>query len=268
MTDITAILNLHHEGLLAGPSIHSFEVAIAYARDRQLAVESIVVIDRGDATTKAVFENLAGRHKLLASEAGDPSHARNMGVAAASGEYIAFLDGDDLWGYPWLALAHGFCVRSPLKVIAHSEVNIIFGEDSALWWHADSEDPEFDLDYLRIGNYWDALSFAKREIFIQYPFHKNEIASGYGIEDWHWNCVTLENGIAHRPVPNTVHMKRRRPGSQLSRYMANDLVIRPTELSRYRWKPITRHRPTPGADIGSAGLCVPGRKRTPDVQPL
>jgi hypothetical protein len=268
MADITAILNLHDEGLLAGPSIHSFEAAIAYAVAQQLAVESIVVIDRADETTKAVFENLQSRHKLLVVDAGDPSLARNMGVAAANGAYIAFLDGDDLWGYRWLAVAHGFCVRSPIEVIAHSEVNIIFGEESLIWWHADSEDSEFDLDFLRIGNYWDALSFARREIFIKYPFKKNDMASGFGIEDWHWNCVTFENGIAHRPVPNTVHMKRRRYSSQTFRGMAHDLVISPTELSLYRWKPMPRQRPASAEDVGSVGLCVPGLNETSDIQPL
>jgi glycosyltransferase involved in cell wall biosynthesis len=237
MIDITAILNLHDEGLLAGPSIHSFEAAIAHARAQQLAVESIVVIDRGDTTTQAVFETLEGRHKLLVSDAGDPSHARNLGVAAANGAYIAFLDGDDLWGYRWLAAAHDFCAGSPIAVIAHSEVNIIFGEENLIWWHADSEDPKFDVDFLRIGNYWDALSLAKREIFTAYPFIQNDMDSGYGIEDWHWNCVTLENGFAHRPVPNTVHMKRRRAGSQMFRCRANDLVTWPTDLTLYQWKP-------------------------------
>jgi hypothetical protein len=240
MTDITAILTLHDEGLLAGPSIHSFEAAIAHARARHLAVESIVVIDRGDATTQAVFDNLAGRHTLLVSDAGDPSHARNLGVAAAQGAHVAFLDGDDLWGYRW---AHDFCIRSPMAVIAHSEVNLVFGEEKLIWWHADSEDPDFDLDYLRIGNYWDALSFAQREIFVQYPFKENDMPAGFGIEDWHWNCVTIANGIAHRPVPHTVHLKRRRCDSQLYRCRAHDLVTWPTELTRYRWQPTPRPRP-------------------------
>jgi len=26
---------------------------------------------------------------------------------------------------------------------------------------------------------------------------------GFGFEDWHFNCVTLADGIEHRPVPGT-----------------------------------------------------------------
>ena len=131
----------------------SFEGMIAQARARHLTVESIVVLDRPDATTTAVFENLNTRHKLIVSDAGDSgSGIRNTGVAAAQGEYLSFLDGDDLYGYRWLAAAHDFCARSPIEVVAHTEVSVYFGDAKYLFWHVDSENPSFDFDYLRIMN--------------------------------------------------------------------------------------------------------------------
>lgn len=44
---------------------------------------------------------------------------------------------------------------------------------------------------------------------------------------WHWNVVTLRAGIPHRPVPETIHFKRRRTGSQMSLVVKNDAIIRP-----------------------------------------
>ena len=237
MIDITVILNVHNVGLLAGPSIISFEAAIAHARAQQLTVESIVVLDRPDETTLSVFENLGTRHKLIVSDAGDPTLASNTGVAAAKSEYLSFLDGDDLIGYRWLTAAHDFCARSPIEVIAHTEVSVVFGVENFVWWNIDSEDPIFDFDYLRFANYWLMPLFSRREIFWEFPFKKNDLDAGFGHEDWYWSCQTFQAGIAHRPVPDTVHMWRRRQGSQSRLCFHSDVTVFPTELTHYSWDP-------------------------------
>ena len=89
------------------------------------------------------------------------------------------------------------------------------------------------MDFQRVGNYWDALCLAPRAVFIDHPFRQNNIKAGYGHEDWHWNNLTLAAGIAHRPVPGTVHFKRRRDGSQMEICDKGDVVVYPTEISAY-----------------------------------
>jgi glycosyltransferase involved in cell wall biosynthesis len=234
-TDITAVLTAHAEGRLAGPSLASFEQAIEAARQSGLAVEGLIVLDRADAATRRQFSGVEVRHRVILTDEGDPGLARNAAVARAEGAFVAFLDGDDLWARDWLVLAHQFCASEPDAVVAHSEINIAFGDERHMWWHADSRDPAFDPDYLRIANYWDAMSFASRAIYRRHPFVANDLRRGFGHEDWHWNCVTLAAGIDHRPVAGTVHFKRRRLGSQMALCATVTAVPWMTPMASYGW---------------------------------
>jgi GT2 family glycosyltransferase len=75
--------------------------AVASIARQALPVDEIFIIDAGSKDgSQAVIADLAGRDprvRLLHSELRNPSAVRNRGLAAASGEIIAFLDADDLW---------------------------------------------------------------------------------------------------------------------------------------------------------------------------
>jgi hypothetical protein len=45
--------------------------------------------------------------------------------------------------------------------------------------------------------------------------------------------VTLAAGIAHRPVPGTVHFKRRRENSQMAMCEKGDVVVYPNAVTGY-----------------------------------
>lgn len=216
--DISVVLTAHREGVLAGATANSARRAIAQVgQNLSLTCEVVLVLDRSNPSTTMVLENAFDGFELtvIKTDEGDPGQARNAGIAAARAPCATFLDGDDLWSENWLTEAHRLIARRP-DCVAHSRCNMIFGNERNLWWHIDSEGPLFDADYLDWGNYWDAMTFARTDLYRRFPFRRNDLKLGFGHEDWHWNAWTIAEGVAHKPVPETMHFKRRRQGSQMA----------------------------------------------------
>lgn len=59
--------------------------------------EVIVVNDDSDDGTVAIAESFGPPVRVVSQTRGGPAAARNLGVASAQGDFIAFLDHDDLW---------------------------------------------------------------------------------------------------------------------------------------------------------------------------
>jgi len=234
--DVTAIVTAHNEGLYLGPALKSCDAARRFAKDTLgIETELIVIADNPDEITLQVAEGMLSRGaRVIRTAYGDPGLARNRAVQDASGKYVTFLDGDDLWSSNWIAAAWQKAEANRRLAVYHSRVNVVFGQERTLWWHIDSDGPLFDPLYMRWSNYWDALCFVARNVALEIPYKANHLALGFGHEDWHWNCLTLERGIPHKPVPETIHFKRKRPGSQMRRVDSSDGVVWPLEAEMPR----------------------------------
>jgi len=77
---------------------------------QSLADFELVIVDDGseDNTAEAVKAVKDSRIRYIYQQNSGPAAARNKGVEAANGQYIAYLDADDRWYPEYLATAHEF----------------------------------------------------------------------------------------------------------------------------------------------------------------
>jgi len=233
--DVAAILTAHAEGVMAGLSFRSLLDAASVARGQGIDVEMLVVLDNPTDATRVAFAE-ADQHGATLAEVSyaDQGKVRNHAVAAVSADHVAFLDGDDLWSENWLADAHRLCADDH-RLIGHPELNWFFENQQNLYFLPDQTDPAFDPALLRIANPWDALCFAPRAAYLDHPFAPRAVADGYAYEDWHWMQETFAAGYVHRVVPETIHFKRRREGSQYVQARARSVLTRPSEVLDFAW---------------------------------
>lgn len=239
-TDIAAVVNLHCEGTAATPSIISAWRAAESARHHGLATQLVLVLDRADSSTLELAEQWRHRGaQLVQADAGDLGGARNTAVTQVDAEWVAFLDGDDLWGDQWLWRAHQAASATPDSdgpEVWHPETNIIFGDHHSLLHHIDSTDPHFEWSRLRLHNAWTALSFVRRTTLADLPYPKNDLGSGFGFEDWTWNITVLERGGRHRIVPDTCHFIKRTNSDSLLARSQGALRSRPARPGPPPWR--------------------------------
>lgn len=210
---ISAVVNLHREGRLAHYALSSAWRAVEHARGNGIAAKLLILLDRPDASTVEAADRWRDRGvDVRYADVGDLGAARNRAVELSTAEWIAFLDGDDLWGEQWLSLAYDAATSNPdasTLDVWHPEKSVVFGDHQSIIHHHDSASEQFSWARFRLHNAWTALCFVSRANAQALPYPRNELADGFGYEDWSWNVEVLRRGGRHRVVPNTVHAIRR-----------------------------------------------------------
>lgn len=228
--DISAVITAHNEGLLIVPSLRSAIRNVLCAEAEGFSVEILIILDSADALTKSVVENSKGSNtRIIEVKCGDPGLARNEATRVAKGEWVAFLDGDDLWGESWLLNAVRAARYDRRAVVWHPEVSVYFGEARRIYRHIDMESAEYDPLGLVIQNYWTALHFSPRDLMLDVPY----VATGpVGYEDWDWNVNAVKAGAIHKVVKGTGHGIRIKDNSRLKSSNNARSSLSPTNLFR------------------------------------
>ena len=217
--DISCVLALHSEGAIAHNTIRSINRAAAYAEGRGLKTELVIVLDRATPETRCYVETSPLIHtattRFMPVDFGDLGLTRNFAIDESRGEYIAILDGDDLISENWFLRAHELNRRDRRYVI-HPEVSVYFHKKTLLFYHPDQRDDNFDGSNIIVENYWTALSFARRDTFLATRYLATPPCSGFGYEDWHWNCEVMARGFIHTIAPRTAHFIRSKESGSLN----------------------------------------------------
>jgi glycosyltransferase involved in cell wall biosynthesis len=212
--DISVIVNLHAEGMKARSSFISIAHAKAYAEGRGLRVEVLAVLDRPSNETAEFVDSCdVVDFRRIEVSFGDLGRARNAGTAMTKGDWVSFLDADDMWGENWLTAAYEAGMNDPRPIVWHPLCLIYFGAQRLLFIHVDSEDADFDPLNLSMANYWSSQSFARRGLYLSVPYPETDLERQQGYEDWGWNIETFSRGFIHKYVPNTVSAIRRQRDS-------------------------------------------------------
>lgn len=234
--DLSVVINAHREGRLLHPTLRNIAACVREAESRGWTTEVIVVVDSVDPATLAYLDDHLpglfphGAHQLHVRHR-DLGLSRNSGLKYSKGRFVAFCDSDNLYSLNWFAECLRLLDGSPDDQVLHPAYTVQFEARNVLWKTISSEDPGFDLRGLIEHNYWDAACVAPRRVFERVPYFISRAGPGFGPEDWHWNCETLVEGWAHRPVPETaMYYRVKQSGSLLAELTDAGALLGPTRL--------------------------------------
>jgi glycosyltransferase involved in cell wall biosynthesis len=128
---------------------------LATLRAQEFGDCEVIVVD--DGSTDGTLEILA-RHKswvrLFQQKNSGPGMARNLGVQHATGEYLAFLDSDDLW-FPWTLGTYEAIIQRCQRPAFLAGKPLRFREENELQITGAGEPQTVSFpDYLASGDEW------------------------------------------------------------------------------------------------------------------
>ena len=216
--DLTVAVTAHNEGLVAHKTMRSILGATKKLEEKKISYEILIHIDNGDQITKDYFKRYAKMPNVVIYENnfGDPGPSRNFLAQKASGEYLTFLDGDDLISDNWLVVAYGALIGATEEVIVHPEGILTFGTEvnNVLTIQTETLPREKDTIILLGENRWCAILIAKTSTLLKFPYR--HLVGGYSHEDYVFNVETTNAGIKHIIAKETVLFYRRSNNSRLS----------------------------------------------------
>ena len=191
---------------------------LASVAAQTLPPEEVILVDDGssDRTWELLHElqECHYPHMMILAHPGRQNYgssmARALGVAHASGEYIAFLDADDLYAPSKLERQLGAFERYPEIVMCHTAVEVIGDLDQAAFYEAAfSGSPESPYwfrrqkDYLVRNRICISSSLVRADVLNRVPF---SFVGKQGVEDWLcWSLLAGKGRFLYLPEQLTLY---------------------------------------------------------------
>jgi len=137
-------------------------------------IQCIVINDGSTDDTSAKVKSFGNDVVLLEQDNMGVSYARNNGINRANGEWIAFLDADDIWHPDKLSVQLDELSNTNSSTLLHStNINI-------------------ERDHLSSCNYFDLISFPKHQ--------QTSLLKNPGVEQLKYHFSWLQNTIVHNSL--------------------------------------------------------------------
>lgn len=164
------------------------------------AIELIVVDDGSTDRSAEVAQQYLPRLSYHYQSNGGIGSARNAGIALATGEFLAFLDSDDLWMTEKLSLQIAALTADP-------ELDVVFGHVQQFF------SPEVDESFRQrvrcpekpIAGYLSNMLLIRRSTFLQVGLFQTELKTGIDIE---WYTRAVDQNLKMTVLPDIVHLRR------------------------------------------------------------
>jgi len=166
------------------------------------ALEIIVVDDGSQDDIEAAVRALPIDVRFFRQINMGPSSARNRGIRDASGDYIAFLDVDDLWPSGNL--------DSLLRGMEETGADVIIGRGQMAQMRAGTREYDFVGNPSESFPYYIGSALYRRDVFQRNGLFDTDMRFG---EDTDWYKRAEEAGLAVARVEQTSLIVRRHPGN-------------------------------------------------------
>jgi glycosyltransferase involved in cell wall biosynthesis len=203
--------------------------AIESALGQRLSPIEIIVIDDGstDATAEVAARYGARVSYQSQTNAGLPA-ARNAGSRIAGGDYVVFLDADDVLPDDYLEKTVAAMDNAADPQLAFAYTNImLFGSQTAT-----VRFPEFSTLGLLTDNYVHATALIRTSLVRQFPYDER-LRTGF--EDWDFYLTLCEHGYTGVLVGDAILMYRKHESGN-SMYDSLGRARRESVRWRVAWK--------------------------------
>ena len=231
---VACLVVAHEERAFLPVAARSVERAVALASlaHPHWTFERHLLLDDPDLTTDEVGASLARQGwRVEIARFCDPAPARFRAAEGTGADWVSFLDGDDLWGEEWLTRCIDHVGDDGPEGLGdaflHAHYNLIFGAQEGLARLGPDPVMGYVPAYQRVANYWDAMCFGARDLYLAHPMRPNRSGEGFAHEDQEWARRSHALGVRHVTVPGTIHFKRRRASSVSVLALARDVRMHP-----------------------------------------